>query len=243
MSLVKRWRTTALAWAVLSFWLLADLLVPNIMAYYFSGYDPQTVPTSTLMSPGSPVDVQYRIWTGVFGLGVIVLANLGPLYLHTASPRVGNILRVLLSGYGLGAIGMAAFTYDPMNPAANTTGLHSMAGYLGYTCLYLAVITLAILGLLLRRYWEAWVYGGCFVLALAAFMLLGASSHEAEQPLLQMIGAWQRLITVFSYLPFIAFGLLRMNDEPDELRLPPGEDEEPEPEEELEWPENPYSAS
>ncbi len=132
MSLVKRWRTTALAWAVLSFWLLADLLVPNIMAYSFSGYDPQTVPTSTLMTPrqsgrrGLPaVDRDLR------GSGVIVLANLGPLYLHTASPPG----RPMSCGFcsaatAWGVIGMAVFTYDPMNPAANTTGLHSMAGYL-----------------------------------------------------------------------------------------------------------------
>ncbi len=101
------------------------------------------------------------------------------------------------------------------------------------------MITLAILALLLRRYWEAGVYAACFVLALGAFMMLGGSSHEAQDSLFRLIGVWQRLITVFTYLPFIAFGLLRMNDEPNALRLPPGEGEEPEAEEELHWPDNP----
>ncbi len=181
-----------------------DLVVPEILARFYPGYDPMVRSESMLGSAGSPVAVWFTVWSICLGLLFFLFAWGVQQAFWSAAKRIA-LSAWLLILYGIGeGLGSGIFPFDHIGGVLTLSGrIHSVLSIIGSGALFLLPVAwlwrppmqgprLKILS------WCTVILGGLFML-LFGIAKLGWCGQE---------GLWQRAYIFVYYIYLLALALV-----------------------------------
>lgn len=196
---------------ILPFLLIADLILPFLLAPVYRDYSHLTQVMSVLGNAKAPLHVVYNIWLVVLGVAIALSA----LQLYPAVADVSGVLAVLFcSALILYAVGGCILS--GIFPVGETKTLETMSAKIhGYGSV-LGFLLLTFEPLLIALYFyktSSDIWGTlsllCFVLAVAFFVLfVMADKPIYKGTVVAWEGLWQRLSLLCMYLPIMALCIL-----------------------------------
>ncbi len=204
--------------------LLASLIGNQVIPWALSGmypdYEIKHMILSTLGEPDSPVRWWYQLWLIVFGVLIVIGSKVVFEHLNKAGNKFAGLIRALFIGYGVGTGIIAGFV--PLSakgvtlPLDPLSAVHMFGTILGYLCLMLSLIFLAISYLLKRDYLVmALVVLTMVVAGVYAVLFIGkvpellAGGTVTGSP-----GEWQRLSAAVACLPYFVLANKNLESEP-----------------------------
>lgn len=197
---------------ILPFLLIADLIIPFLLAPTYKGYNHLTQVMSVLGNSKAPLHLIYNIWLVVFGVAILI----STLQLYPTVAKVSSIISIVLfsviiiyaiGGCILSGIFSVGETKSLETLPAKIHGYGSVIGFLLLTFaplfigLYFCKIPNSLLGTLSLV---------CFILAIAFFALfVMADKSTYKGTIVALEGLWQRLSLLSMYLPIIALCIFR----------------------------------
>lgn len=197
---------------ILPFLLIADLIIPFLLAPTYKGYNHLTQVMSVLGNSKAPLHLIYNIWLVVFGIAILI----STLQLYPNIAKVSSIISIVLSSviiiYAIGGCILSGIfsvgeTKSLETLSAKIHGYGSVIGFLLLTFaplfigLYFYKISNGLLGTLSLV---------CFILAIAFFALfVMADKPTYKGTIVALEGLWQRLSLLSMYLPIMALCIFR----------------------------------
>lgn len=197
---------------ILPFLLIADLIIPFLLAPTYKGYNHLTQVMSVLGNSKAPLHLIYNIWLVVFGVAILI----STLQLYPNIAKVSSIISIVLSSviiiYAIGGCILSGIfsvgeTKSLETLSAKIHGYGSVIGFLLLTFaplfigLYFYKISNGLLGTLSLV---------CFILAIAFFALfVMADKPTYKGTIVALEGLWQRLSLLSMYLPIMALCIFR----------------------------------
>lgn len=195
------------SWWLLIFVLVADFIVPALLAFGYKGYSRTRRVISVLSSTGSPVKRLCRFWMLLQGvLFAIAGVNLF-LYYQSVSYTVALWLMITLIVFAVLEGIIASFYSIEEDTSKLTTSavIHNMASVTAFAALSFAPLFMAVLMFRQRELLLGGVSTVCFAAALgfqALFLFsIGPAHHRG---ILGLSGLWQRAALFSMYLPLAA---------------------------------------
>jgi len=190
--------------------MIIDNLLPFILARFYKGYDHKNMALSVLGCRQSPVKWYYNIWCIISGFVFIM----GGFMVHSFfTSGLSLAILVLMVSYGLGCeiiSGIFPINEDQEDQDA-ISKIHGVGSALGFTALLFCPLLLGIAAFI--DDFNIWgiVCVLSFIVALTffAFFIMGEKERFSQSVLLYS-GLWQRMVLVFSYLPFLWFMMGRI---------------------------------
>lgn len=192
---------------ILPFLLIADLIIPFLLAPTYKGYSHLTQVMSVLGNSKAPLHLIYNIWLIVFGIAILI----GTLQLYPTVAQVSNFISIMLFSiiviYALGGCILSGIfsvgeTKSLETLSAKIHGYGSVIGFLLLTLaplfvgLYFFKVTNGLLGILSLIF---------FIFAIGFFALfVMADKPNYKGTIIALEGLWQRLSLLSMYLPIIA---------------------------------------
>ncbi len=192
---------------ILPFLLIADLIVPFVLAPTYKGYSHLTQVMSVLGNPKAPLHLIYNIWLVVFGVAILI----STLQLYPTVAQVSNPISIMLfsviviyavGGCILSGIFSVGETKSLETLSAKIHGYGSVIGFLLLTFaplfvgLYFFKVSNGLLGILSLI---------CFIFAIVLFALfVMADKPNYRGTIIAFEGLWQRLSLLSMYLPITA---------------------------------------
>ena len=197
---------------ILPFLLIADLIIPFLLAPTYKGYNHLTQVMSVLGNSKAQLHLIYNIWLVVFGIAILI----STLQLYPNIAKVSSIISIVLSSviiiYAIGGCILSGIfsvgeTKSLETLSAKIHGYGSVIGFLLLTFaplfigLYFYKISNGLLGTLSLV---------CFILAIAFFALfVMADKPTYKGTIVALEGLWQRLSLLSMYLPIMALCIFR----------------------------------
>ena len=192
---------------ILPFLLIADLIIPFVLAPTYKGYSHLTQVMSVLGNSKAPLHLIYNIWLVVFG--VVIFISTSQLYPIVA--QVSSSISIMLfsaiviyavGGCILSGIFSVGETKSLETLSAKIHGYGSAIGFLLLTLaplfigLYFFKVSNGLLGILALI---------CFIFAIGFFVLfVMADKPNYRGTIIAFEGLWQRLSLLSMYLPIAA---------------------------------------
>ena len=192
---------------ILPFLLIADLIIPFVLAPTYKGYSHSTQVMSVLGNSKAPLHLIYNIWLVVFGVSILI----NTLQLYPTVAQVSNSISIMLfsviaiyaaGGCILSGVFSVGETKSLETLSAKIHGYGSVIGFLLLTLaplfvgLYFFKVSNGLLGVLSLI---------CFILAMVFFTLFVMSDKPNYRgTIIAFEGLWQRLSLLSMYLPIAA---------------------------------------
>ena len=192
---------------ILPFLLIADLIIPFVLAPTYKGYSHLTQVMSVLGNSKAPWHLLYNIWLVVFGFAILISI----LQLYPTVAQVSNSISIMLFSviviYALGGCILSGIfsvgeTKNLETFSAKIHGYGSVIGFLLLTLaplfvgLYFFKVSNGLLGILSLI---------CFIFAIGFFVLfVMADKPNYKGTIIAFEGLWQRLSLLSMYLPIAA---------------------------------------
>ena len=192
---------------ILPFLLIADLIIPFVLAPTYKGYSHLTQVMSVLGNSKASLHLIYNIWLVVFGVSILI----STLQLYPTVAQVSNSISIMLFSviviYALGGCILSGIfsvgeTKSLETFSAKIHGYGSVIGFLLLTLaplfvgLYFFKVSNGLLGILSLI---------CFIFAIGFFALfVMADKPNYKGTIIAFEGLWQRLSLLSMYLPIAA---------------------------------------
>lgn len=187
--------------------LTMDLLMPFLIAIPYRDFKHTKQVMSVLGCPKSPLAIFYNVWMILSGIAVCAMGISLNAELGGGHRAAGISMMVLLIAYGAGDEILSGFfpLDDSVRTDSRASQIHGVGSVIGFICLLFAPIPLAFLAFHHAMSVLGVLTIVCFLLALISFVsfVMGDKPRFAHT-VLGLTGLWQRLICLFTYLPFIA---------------------------------------
>lgn len=192
---------------ILPFLLIADLIIPFLLAPTYKGYSHLTQVMSVLGNSKAPLHLIYNIWLIVFGVAILIsVLQLYPIVVQVSS-AISIVLFSVIVIYAIGGCILSGIfpvgeTKSLETLSAKIHGYGSVIGFLLLTLaplligLYFFKVTNGLLGIL------SFI---CFIFAIGFFALfVMADKPNYRGTIIAFEGLWQRLSLLCMYLPITA---------------------------------------
>ncbi len=192
---------------ILPFLLVADLIIPFLLAPTYRGYNHLTQVMSVLGNPKAPLHLIYNIWLVVFGVAILIsILQFYPIIVQVSSV-ISIVLFSVIVIYAIGGCILSGIfpvgeTKSLETVSAKIHGYGSVIGFLLLTLaplligMYFFKISNGLLGVLSLI---------CFILAIVFFALFIMSDKpNYKGTVIAFEGLWQRLSLLCMYLPIAA---------------------------------------
>ena len=185
--------------------LLADHLLPLVLARFYPNYKHKEMALSVLGSRQSPVKWIYNVWCMISG----IVFCIAPYSLYQGN-RNGLMIAiwVLLVIYGIGCEIISGLC--PLNENRHDedllTKIHGGASAIGFMTLLVVPLLLAILQFQVADVVLGVISLVCFIAAFVffCFFIMG-EKEKFENTVLKYGGLWQRLVLVNCYIPLFVW--------------------------------------
>ena len=197
---------------ILPFLLIADLIIPFVLAPTYKGYSHLTQVMSVLGNSKAPLHLIYNIWLVVFGVAILISTlQLYPTVAQVSNPISTMLFSVIViyavGGCILSGIFSVGETKSLETLSAKIHGYGSVIGFLLLTLaplfvgLYFLKVSNGLLGILSLI---------CFIFAIVFFALfVMADKANYKGTIIAFEGLWQRLSLLSMYLPIAALCIFK----------------------------------
>ncbi len=191
-------------WYFLISTIAGEIIVPFILALFYTRYSHSTMVLSSLGSVQSPVRIIYNIWLLIAGL--MFSASIPSLYTtyRGVSPGLAVLSAGCVAAFALGACICSGFFSVNEHKDVQTTAsrIHGAASAVGFMLLLPVPLFLSILSYRSDNKLAGTVSLLSFVLAFACFVFfIMADKVRFQNTVIAREGLWQRLNLLFMYLP------------------------------------------
>ena len=181
--------------------LVADNLLPLLLAHFYPNYKHKEMALSVLGSRQSPVKWIYNVWCIISG----VVFCIAPYELYKEN-SIGLMMAiwVLLAIYGIGCEIISGLC--PLNESRQDedviTKIHGGTSAIGFMTLLVVPLLLTIMRFQATDVVLGAISLGCFIAAFVffCFFIMGEKEKFANT-VLRYGGLWQRLVLVSCYVP------------------------------------------
>ncbi len=187
--------------------LCADIIIPFVLAKFYSGYSHKTMALSVLGCRQSPVKWVYNLWCIFSGLCIAVCSTLIAAY---NANGLTIAIAVLLAVYGFGCEVISGFF--PLNEKREdidiSCKIHGIFSAIGFMCLLPVPLLIGIY--YVNNIAAITVSVICFAVALLffCFFVMG-DKDKFKNTALSYEGIWQRLIILVCYIPIIILAVIQ----------------------------------
>lgn len=199
-----------IVWCLLIIAVVADLLVPYMLAPFYKGYSHRKQVMSVLGNPDCPVRSLYNIWLIILGILLIISTwNIATLYYPVSHGiAITLVILVLLFAIGAGILAGIFSVNKTKEIVTLASRIHGAGSALGFMALMFAPLFISILSFKQCYNIMGIVSGSSFVLTIMFFTLFIASDKKKSgSTIINNEGLWQRLSLLFMYIPFIYMAL------------------------------------
>ncbi|MGM0216754.1 DUF998 domain-containing protein [Enterococcus sp. AZ109] len=191
-------------WLFLFIAIIGELVVPLILAPFYSGYNAKTMVISTLGNPNSPVRLPFNGW--MLTAGILLLLAVPTIYrfYSRVSKPLSFVTVLLISIFAVGAcIFTGFFSVNETKEVVTTASLvHGVGSVIGFMVMLFVPLFLAILSFRSADRTTGVLAAFSFILSVSFFVLFVlADKPQFQQTLIGNEGLWQRLNLLFMYFP------------------------------------------
>lgn len=190
--------------------LLADLIIPFILAPFYSGYNHLLQVMSVLGNYKSPVHIIYNCWLVL--LGMILLIGCHSIYIMFS--KQSNLLAILIITviiiYAIGGCILSGLfsVEETKNLITLSAKIHAFGSVIGFMLLTLAPLLCGVYTFKIHQTGLTVFCVCCFILAIIFFILFVMADKAIYQnTIIAFEGTWQRLTLLFMYLPLVSICL------------------------------------
>lgn len=190
--------------------LIADLLLPFLLAIPYKGYSHKNMAMSALGAKPSPLRFLYNAWTILSGCMFIVFGFV--MYRHYDGNHKGLCIAigVLFALYGLGCEIISGFFPVGENASVKTLSstIHGIGSVIGFMALLFVPLLLGIVQSKSKESICGIVSIIFFILSFIAFAFFVISDKPSfANTVFSYEGLWQRVAMYMMYIPLIIFTL------------------------------------
>ncbi len=188
--------------------LVADHLLPLILAHFYPNYKHKEMALSVLGSRQSPVKWIYNVWCIISG----IVFCIAPYEIYKENSNGLMIaMWVLLAIYGIGCeiiSGLCPLNENRQDEDA-LTKIHGGTSAIGFMTLLVVPLLMAILQYQSSQMLLGTVSIVCFIFAFVffCFFIMGEKEKFANS-VLRYGGLWQRLVLLICYIPLFIWCLI-----------------------------------
>lgn len=190
--------------------LFVDLILPFILAPFYSGYNHLLQVMSVLGNSKSPVHFIYNSWLVI--LGLILLFGVPVIYVifEKQSKMLAILMTLVIVIYAIGGCVLSGLfsvgeTKKLITLAAK---IHAFGSVIGFMLLTLAPLFCSIYFFKINQTLLTIFCVCCFIVAGLFFVLFIMADKAAFQnTVIAFEGIWQRLTLLFMYLPIVSICL------------------------------------
>ncbi|WP_249168609.1 DUF998 domain-containing protein [Alkaliphilus sp. B6464] len=192
---------------------VGDLLLPFLLAPFYTGYNPSKMVMSLLGNKNYPLHIIYNIWLVL--AGILFLLSAVNLYILFApvSKTLTICLTVSLAVYAIGACILSGLFSVGITKELVTMPekIHGYGSVIGFFVLLFAPLILSCMLFKMRDVTFAVIALLCFFLAVGSFALfIMADKTRFLGTFIENEGIWQRLCLLFVYLPFTVLSIRQL---------------------------------
>ena len=195
---------------ILPFLLIADLIIPFVLAPTYKGYSHLTQVMSVLGNSKAPLHLVYNIWLIVFGVTILI----STLQLHPIVAQVSNSISTMLFSviviYALGGCILSGIFSVEETKSLETLSakIHGYGSVIGFLLLTLAPLLIGMYFFKISDGLLGVFSLICFILAIVFFALfVMADKPNYKGTVIAFEGLWQRLSLLFMYCPIAILSL------------------------------------
>ena len=189
---------------ILPFILIADLIIPFLLAPTYKGYNHLTQVMSVLGNSKAPLHLIYNIWLIVFGITILI----STLQLYPTVAQVSNPISIMLFSviviYALGGCILSGIFSVGETKSLETLSakIHGYGSVIGFLLLTLAPLLIGIYFFKASNGLLGILSLICFIFAIGFFALfVMADKPNYKGTIIAFEGLWQRLSLLSMYLP------------------------------------------
>lgn len=195
-----------IVYRVLSLLFVTDCILPFILAPFWKTYDHKSMLLSVLGNHDSPVRYPFRLWMGIFGVGLIICSVRLFRSWHQLAPVMSIVLLGMIWSYAI--FDCLASCFFEMGESKEMLTLaakiHGIGSALGSTIFLFCGL---LIGRMLLKMDQTVLGWGCYVsfvgLIIFFSLLITSDKPALKETIGGYEGIWQRLSYGFMYIPFI----------------------------------------
>lgn len=192
---------------LLPFLLIADLILPFLLAPTYRGYHHLTQVMSALGNSKAPLHILYNIWLIVLGIGMFLCNfKLYPVIAEKSS-SIAIMLFAVICIYAIGACILSGlFPVEETKELKTISAkIHGYGSVIGFMLLIFAPLFIGLYFFKISNRFLGVFSLICFAFSLLCFSLFVMSDKpEYQGSIIAFEGLWQRLSLLCMYLPVIA---------------------------------------
>ena len=195
---------------ILPFLLIADLIIPFVLAPTYKDYNHLTQVMSVLGNSKAPLHSIYNIWLVAFGVSILI----STLQLYPTVAQVSNSISIMLFSviviYALGGCILSGIFSVGETKSLETLSakIHGYGSVIGFLLLTLAPLLIGLYFFKISDGFLGVLSLICFILAIAFFVLfVMADKPNYKGTIIAFEGLWQRLSLLFMYCPIAILSL------------------------------------
>lgn len=192
---------------ILPFLLIADLIIPFLLAPAYKGYNHLTQVMSVLGNSTAPLHLIYNIWLVLLGVAILVSA----LQLYPIVAKVSIVISIVLFSviviYAIGGCILSGFfsVGESKNLETLSAKIHGYGSVIGFLLLAFAPLLIGLYFFKISNGLLGILSLICFIFAIGFFVLfVMADKPNYRGTIIAFEGIWQRLSLLSMYLPIMA---------------------------------------
>lgn len=193
--------------SILPFLLVADLIIPFLIAPTYKGYNHLTQVMSVLGNSKAPLHLIYNIWLVVLGVAILI----STLQLYPTVAQVSSAISIVLFSiiviYAIGGCILSGIFSVGETKSLETLSakIHGYGSVIGFLLLTLAPLLIGLYFFKLSNGLLGIISLICFIFAIVFFALfVMADKLNYRGTIIAFEGLWQRLSLLCMYLPIVA---------------------------------------
>lgn len=192
---------------ILPFLLIADLIIPFLLAPAYKGYNHLTQVMSVLGNSKAPLHLIYNTWLVLLGVSILVSA----LQLYPIVAKVSIVISIVLFSviviYAIGGCILSGFfsVGESKNLETLSAKIHGYGSVIGFLLLAFAPLLIGLYFFKISNGLLGILSLICFIFAIGFFVLfVMADKPNYRGTIIAFEGIWQRLSLLSMYLPIMA---------------------------------------
>ncbi len=189
---------------ILPFLLIADLIIPFLLAPTYKGYHHLTQVMSVLGNSKAPLHLVYRIWLVILGVAILLGAIQIYSVIAESSVSISIMLFFVSAIYAIGGCILSGiFSVEETKTLETLSAkIHAYGSVIGFLLLTLAPLFVGLYFFKISNKLLGILCFICFALAIAFFTLfVMADKPSYKGTIIAFEGLWQRLSLLSMYLP------------------------------------------
>ncbi|MDO5298277.1 MAG: DUF998 domain-containing protein [Clostridia bacterium] len=192
---------------ILPFLLIADLIIPFLLAPTYKGYNHLTQVMSVLGNSKAPLHLIYNIWLVLLGVAILI----STLQLYPIVAKVSIVISIVLFSviviYAIGGCILSGFfsVGESKNLETFSAKIHGYGSVIGFLLLAFAPLLIGLYFFKISNGLLGILSLICFIFAIGFFVLfVMADKPNYRGTIIAFEGLWQRLSLLSMYLPIMA---------------------------------------